>query len=138
MIQIIHGENGTGKTKQIIAMANNIASGIKGSSVFVDNENSYMYDLDYSIRFVNIADYFKPCSMASFIGFLAGLCASDSDLEYVFVDSFLKIVKNSVSDMESFFSELDTFATSHNLHIVLSMNESKEQFPEYLAKYLAD
>lgn len=138
MIQIIHGENGTGKTKQIIAMANNIASGIKGSTVFVDTENSYMYDLDYSIRFVNAGDYFKACSPEQFLGFLAGLCASDSDLEYVFADSFMKIVKCSVEEMEGFFTELDAFTAAHNLHIVLSMNENKDQFPAYLARYLAD
>ena len=57
MIQIIHGEKGTGKTKKIIAMANSVSESIKGSTVFMDDDTSYMYDLGYSIRFVNVTEF---------------------------------------------------------------------------------
>ena len=137
MIQIIHGGKGTGKTKTIIALANQVAGSIKGSTVFIDTDNSYMYDLDYSIRFINI-DEFCVSGAVSFMGFLGGLCASDNDLEYVFCDSFLKIVQSTPAELEHFFAELEKFAGLHNLHIVLSVNESAEQLPAFMRKFLQE
>ena len=84
MIQIICGEKGTGKTKTIISLANGISEKAKGSMVFIDDDNSYMYDLGYSIRFINVTDY-ALIDPDMFLGFLCGLCASDFDLEYVFI-----------------------------------------------------
>ena len=45
MIEIICGEKGTGKTKRIISLANGISDQAKGSMVFIDDDNSYMYDV---------------------------------------------------------------------------------------------
>ena len=74
MIEIICGEKGTGKTKRIISLANGISDQAKGSMVFIDDDNSYMYDLGYSIRFINVTDY-ALSDPDMFLGFLCGLCA---------------------------------------------------------------
>ena len=137
MIRIIHGEEGTGKTKKIIELANKISAGIKGSTVFIDTDNSYMYDLDYSIRFINSEEYAVGGPVA-FQGFLSGLSASDNDLEYVFCDSFLRIVKEVPSALEETFVWMDAFAEAHKLNIVLSVNEKAEQLPAFMQKYIED
>lgn len=137
MIRIIHGEEGTGKTKQIIALANQISAGIKGSTVFIDTDNSYMYDLDYSIRFINSEEYALTGPVA-FEGFLGGLSASDNDLEYVFCDSFLRIVKDAPAALEETFAWMDRFAEAHRLNIVLSVNENADQLPAFMQKYVKD
>ena len=46
MIQIIFGEKGTGKTKKILDLANQSAKDAKGSVVFIDDDDSYMFDLN--------------------------------------------------------------------------------------------
>ena len=56
MIGVIFGEKGTGKTKQLLRHANDMAEKAKGSIVFIDDDNSYMFDLSSSIRFINAAD----------------------------------------------------------------------------------
>ena len=53
MVQILAGEKGEGKTKKLIAMANEAGKSANGSVVFVDDDNSRMYDLHYSVRFVD-------------------------------------------------------------------------------------
>ena len=137
MIRIIHGEEGTGKTKQIIALANEISAGIKGSTVFIDTDNSYMYDLDYSIRFINSEEFALEGPVA-FTGFLAGLSASDNDLEYIFCDSFLRVVKAVPADLEETFAHMEAFADAHKLSIVLSVNEKAEQLPAFMQKFIKD
>lgn len=51
-VKILAGEKGEGKTKRMIDMANAAGKEAKGNIVFVDDDNSHMYDLHYSVRFV--------------------------------------------------------------------------------------
>ncbi len=53
MVGVIFGQKGSGKTKKILELANRAAKEAHGSIVFIDDENSYMYDLDRNVRFVN-------------------------------------------------------------------------------------
>lgn len=134
MIQILPGEKGTGKTKKIIAMANSVSESIKGSTVFLDDDSSYMYDLGYSIRFVNVTEY-DVHTPAGFLGFIAGLCASDYDLEAVFVDRFLEMMQLPLEELEFFFAQLDAFCKLHKLTMVFSVGQTKEQLPAYMHCY---
>ena len=137
MIEIICGEKGTGKTKRIISLANSISDKAKGSMVFIDDDNSYMYDLGYSIRFINVADY-AVNDPDMFLGFLCGLCASDFDLEYVFVDRFENVIKADLSELEGFFEQLSKLADQHSLHIVLSVSKGEEVLPEFMRPYIQE
>ena len=137
MIEIICGEKGTGKTKRIISLANDVSDKAKGSIVFVDDDNSYMYDLGYSIRFINVTDYALN-DPDMFLGFLCGLCASDFDLEYVFVDRFENVIKADLSELEGFFEQLSKLADQHSLHIVLSVSKGEEVLPEFMRPYIQE
>ena len=57
MIQLIFGEKGSGKTKKILELANTAAETAKGSVVFIDVDEDYMYDLNLSVRFINATEY---------------------------------------------------------------------------------
>ena len=134
MIEIICGEKGTGKTKRIISLANGISDQAKGSMVFIDDDNSYMYDLGYSIRFINVADY-AVNDPDMFLGFLCGLCASDFDLEYVFVDRFESVIKADLGELKSFFEQLEALTKQHSLHIILSVSKGQELLPDFMRPY---
>ena len=137
MIEIICGEKGTGKTKRIISLANGISEQAKGSMVFIDDDNSYMYDLGYSIRFINVTDYALN-DPDMFLGFLCGLCASDFDLEYVFVDRFENVIKADLGDLKAFFDQLETLAKQHSLHIILSVSKGQEVLPDFMGPYVLE
>ena len=137
MIEIICGEKGTGKTKRIISLANGISDKAKGSMVFIDDDNSYMYDLGYSIRFINVTDYALN-DPDMFLGFLCGLCASDFDLEYVFVDRFESVIKAELETLKTFFEQLETLSRQHSLHIILSVSKGEEALPEFMKPYILE
>ena len=137
MIEIICGEKGTGKTKRIISLANGISEKAKGSMVFIDDDNSYMYDLGYSIRFINVTDY-SLNDPDMFLGFLCGLCASDFDLEYVFVDRFESVIRAELAELKPFFEQLEAFSQQHSLHIILSVSKGKEALPAFMRPYILE
>ena len=90
MIQIIAGKKGSGKTKRLINMTNDTAKTSSSSVVFLDKDNSYMFDVDRAVRFVNVNDYHVSNS-DMFLGFLGGMLASNYDVGVIFVDAFIKL-----------------------------------------------
>ena len=134
MIQIIFGEKGTGKTKKILELANTAAKEAKGSIVFIDDDDRYMFDLNLSVRFINAKEY-GISGPKAFFGFLCGVAASDHDLEEVFVDGFLDIVRHDLATLEGLFDELGSCAEKHNIRRTLCVSGAVETLPPFLKQY---
>lgn len=135
MIRVILGEKGTGKTKRIIQMANEALRTAKGSIVFLDDDNQYMFDLKHEIRFVDASEY-EIDGPKMFYGFLNGMAAQDFDLEYIFIDGFLKIVHHDLSTLEGLFVNLDKFSKRCDINVIISISGSPESVPEFIKPYL--
>ncbi|MEA5058635.1 hypothetical protein SDC9_140861 [bioreactor metagenome] len=135
MIQVIFGEKGAGKTKQILDMANESTKTARGSIVFVADDGQYMFGLKRDIRFVD-ASSFHIDGPKMFYGFLCGIAAQDFDLEYIYIDGFLKIVRHSLATLETMFHELDVFSKRSGIHIVVSISGDASQVPEFLKQYI--
>ncbi len=134
MIQIIFGEKGSGKTKRILELANQAAKNAKGSVVFIDEDDRYMYDLNLSVRFINATEY-SLSGPKMFYGFLCGIAASDHDLEYVLIDSFMHLVHHDLQSLKDMFDQMRAFSDAHGIRLVLSLSCSPEQLPAYLKQY---
>ena len=135
MIRIIFGETGAGKTKRIIDMANEAIQDSKGSIVFIDNDNQYMFDLKHEIRFVDASE-FEIDGPKMFYGFLCGIAAQDFDLEYLFIDGFLKIVHHGLETLEGMFQHLKKFVDKRDINLIISVNGDPENIPAYLKEYV--
>ena len=135
MIQVIFGQKGTGKTKRIIDMANEAIKTANGSIVFVDDNSQYMFDLKHSIRFVDASQY-KIDGPKMFYGFICGMSAQDFDLEYLFIDGFLKIVHHDLSTLEELFARMEEFSNQANIKVVLSISGDPHNAPQFLKKYI--
>ena len=131
MIQLIFGEKGSGKTKKILELANRAAEEAKGSVVFIDTDDDYMYDLNLSVRFINAAEY-AVSGPKMLYGFLCGISASDHDLEYIFIDGFMKIVRHDLSTLEDLFHALSAFCEDHRIKLVASLTCAPEQLPPFM------
>ena len=134
MIQIIFGEKGTGKTKKILEQANRASKEANGSVVFIDDDDRYMFDLNLAIRFINATEYGIK-GPKSFYGFLCGISASDHDLEYVFVDGFLNLVRHDLATLEDLFKEMEQFTDKHGINLTLSVSGAVETLPQFLRRY---
>ena len=135
MIQVIFGETGAGKTKRIIDIANETLKTANGSIVFIDNDNQYMFGLKHDIRFVDASE-FHIDSPKMFFGFISGIAAQDFDLEYIFIDGFMKIVHHPLDTLEKLFKGMDEFANRCNVKLILSITGSEESAPEFLKPYI--
>ena len=135
MIGVIFGEKGTGKTKQILELANKSVLSAKGNIIFIDDDNSYMYDLSTKARFINAAEY-SITTPKMLYGFLCGLAASDFDLETIYIDGLLSIIHHSLDTLEGLFNELKAFSEERSLNIIMSITGNKQTVPEFLKAYV--
>lgn len=135
MIKIIAGNKGSGKTKRLIDMTNDVAKTAAGNVVFLDKDNSYMYEVDRNVRFVNVNDY-HVASAEMFLGFLGGMLASNYDISTIFVDAVLKLVKIDIAEAEWFFSSLDEYGKKHDVTFVLSVSADPETLPDFCKGYV--
>ena len=134
MIRVIFGEKGAGKTKRIIDMANESIKTAKGSIVFIDDDK-YMFELKHSIRFVDASE-FHIDGPKMFYGFLSGIAAQDFDLEYLFIDGFLKIVHHPLETLEGLFTELEKFSDRTDVKLIISISGNAADAPEFIKPYM--
>ncbi|MCI6914902.1 MAG: twitching motility protein PilT [Lachnospiraceae bacterium] len=137
MLQIIIGEEGKGKTRLLLNMANDEIKVSGGSVLFIDQSNKHIYELSNQIRFVNVRD-FDIDSTDMFIGFILGIISSDHDLEKIFLDNF-KILSKSHSDkIDTILDKLQAISEKNNLDFVISLsmpaNELNEKFKDNIIK----
>lgn len=136
MIQLVFGEKGSGKTKKILEIANQAAEQARGSVVFIDEDERYMFDLNLSIRFINASEYVLS-GPKMFYGFLCGISASDHDLECIVIDSFMHLVHHDLDSLKEMFQQMEAFSESHAIKLVISLSCAPEQLPDFLKTYIA-
>lgn len=90
MIEIISGEKGKGKTKELLNKVNTSITSATGNIVYLDKSQKHMYELNNKIRLINVNDFLID-NCDEFLGFICGVISQDHDLEEMYLDSFLTI-----------------------------------------------
>ena len=104
-IHLIYGTKGCGKTKKLVELANASVATAKGDLVYIDKDMSRMHDLDHKIKLVDTSEYDVRCEN-TFIAFVSGILAGNYDIEKIFFDGIVKIVKNDIENLEKMFDVL--------------------------------
>ena len=136
MVKILAGEKGEGKTKRMIDMANAAGKEAKGNIVFVDDDNSHMYDLHYSVRFVETPKFIMEDPQV-FRGFVCGILSQNSDIETIYIDG-LNHIMDRISDADStaFIQELDKTSKEAEMDMVMIISRKTDALPAEVQQYL--
>ncbi len=136
MVKLLVGHKGTGKTKQMIDLANEQVENSNGSIIFINKNSRLMYDLKYRIRVVCMEEYEHITNCDEYIGFIYGIISSDHDIETIFIDSILKHADFSLGDLPEFLTRLKNISKNYGMNFVVSLSAEKEEmigvdFSEY-------
>ena len=132
MIELIAGEKGKGKTKMLMAKANNDIKVTGGNIVYLDQNNKHMYELSNRVRLINVPEY-NIQSADMFIGFIYGIASQDHDLDCMFLDNFMSIsCIESVEEAERVIKELAIISDKFELDFIIGISKSKETLSPYL------
>lgn len=136
MVKILAGEKGEGKTKRMIDMANAAGKEAKGNIVFVDDDNSHMYDLHYSVRFVETPKFIMEDPQV-FRGFVCGILSQNSDIETIYIDGLNHIMDRiSDADFTAFIQELDKTSKEAEMDMVMIISRKADALPAEVQQYL--
>ena len=130
MIEIICGEKGKGKTKELLTKVNNTVTTASGNVVYLDKSQKHMYELNNKVRLINVMDYpVSNCDES--LGFICGIISQDNDLEEMYLDSFLTIASiDTEADILRAIEKLDVISEKYKVRFVLSVSKDKDKLPE--------
>ena len=130
MIEIICGEKGKGKTKELLDKVNSAVGTQSGSIVYLDKSQKHMYELSNKIRLINVTDYpIDNCD--EFLGFICGIVSQDHDLDEMYLDSFLTIASiDDENGITKAIEKLDVISEKFKVKFVLSVSRDINRLPE--------
>lgn len=135
MIQVFCNKRGSGKTKNLINLANTNVLTEKGNSVYIDDDNRPMLQLDRKIRFISTQD-FSLRDYEGFYGFLCGIISEDYDIENIYIDGLSNIVDGNAEDVARLFFRLDDMVERFGINVYINVNDDNEM-PDLIKKYTA-
>ena len=129
MIEIICGEKGKGKTKELLGKVNAAVQTANGNVVYLDKSQKHMFELNNKVRLINVMDY-PVTNCDEFLGFICGIISQDNDLEEMYLDSFLTVSGVSTEEeITKAIEKLDVISEKYNVRFILSVSKNEEDLP---------
>ena len=130
MVNLITGPRGSGKTQQMIDLANEKVKTSNGNVVLIKKSHKDTYTVDFNIRAIRMADYKDTLTLEEFVGFLYGMVAGNHDIEAIFIDSVLKQANITLESLPAFLQKLHKISNENNIEFYLSISADKNEIPE--------
>jgi len=137
MIQLIIGKKGSGKSKQVVDMANKMVKEAEGDIVFIDDDSRYMLDLRHEIRFVNSSEY-NVDDVNKFYGFVCGMISQDFDISHIFIDGIKNMVHTELMNMEPLFRDLNEVLKKNKVNAVIVISADPSTVPEFFKEFMVE
>ena len=127
MVKLLIGHKGSGKTNQLIQLANDSIKVSDGSIIFINRNHRLTYELSYRIRVICMEDYEHITNIDEYIGFIYGIISSDHDIEMIYIDSILKHADVSLGDLPEFIGRLKAISEIYGVDFTVSVSAEKEE-----------
>lgn len=136
MIQVLTGEKGSGKTKKMVSLANDLVSQVSGHVVYISNNSEVMFELDSHVRLIDVSQ-FPITSDDMFAGFLYGVISQDYDIDTIFIDNLNTILNEKAESIENIFNAAKNISTQHNINLYFGLRNAAEKIGQPEIEYIA-
>ena len=131
MVQLIIGDKGKGKTKQLLDKVNLSIKSANGNIVYLDKTSKHMYDLNNKVRLIDVSEY-RLENSDEFVGFVCGIISQDHDIEEIYFDGFRVIAKLDWQDISPTIERMETISNDFNINFVISVSATEDEIPDTL------
>ena len=129
MVTLLIGKKGTGKTKELIARANEAVAASNGNVVVIEKGAKLTYDVTHKARLID-TDQYAISGFDMLYGFISGICAGNYDVTDILVDSTFKICKEGVDGLEEFTKKLQNLSETCSTNIILLISADEADIPD--------
>lgn len=131
MVTLIIGKKGSGKTKKLIALANETVAASTGNVVVIEKGSKLTYDITHKARLVN-AEQYAIEGYDMLLGFVSGICAGNYDVTDILVDSTFKICPTAIEGLEDFIVNVNKLAKDSETKFTFLISAAESELPESL------
>lgn len=129
MVNLITGPKGSGKTQQMIELANEKVKTSNGNVVLIKKSHRDTYSVDFQVRAICMADYRDIETLDEFIGFIYGMIAGNHDIETIFIDGVLKQADITLDNLSEFLEKLNKISKENNIEFFISVSAERKEMP---------
>jgi len=138
MVKVIMGKRGSGKTKQVIDLVNAAVNAEAGNVVCVEKGQNLRFNIKYSAKLIDIAEYPMVLGYEEMFAFLCGLYSGNYDITHVFIDSLYKITGDDDNNKAgAFLDKLDRFSDATGVKFTITISADNLDAPEGVRKYFS-
>ena len=130
MVNLLTGPKGSGKTQQMIELANKKVKDCNGNVVFIKKTHRDTASVTFDIRTICMDDYTSITNIDEYIGFLYGMYSSNHDIECVFIDGILKHADVSLENMPEFTERLKKISSDCGIEFFVSISGAREDLKD--------
>lgn len=130
MVYLVTGPKGSGKTQQMINLANEKVKTSNGNVVLIKKSHRETYSVDFNVRAICMADYTGIKTLEEFIGFIYGMVAGNHDIETIFIDTVMKQADITVDNLQVFLEKLNKISKENNIEFYISVSAEKKEIPD--------
>ena len=128
MVNLLTGPKGSGKTQQMIELANETVKQCDGNVTFIKNSHNDTYSLSFDIRVICMDDYpFHPRTLTTTLDLFMECLSANHDIQAIFIDGILKHANISSENMPRFIERLKNISKRHDVNFYLSISAEKDQ-----------
>ena len=128
MVTLLIGKKGTGKTKKLIALANEAVAASAGNVVVIEKGAKLTYDVTHKARLIDTEQYLIE-GYDMLFGFISGICAGNYDVTDILVDSTFKICPEGIDGLEAFVKKASNLADASETKITFLISAAEEDLP---------
>ena len=129
MVTLIVGKKGSGKTKKLVDAANAAVRTISGNVVVIEPKEKLTREIAHEARLISLEPY-NIQDADQLFGFLGGICASNYDIQEIYVDSVLRVIGEA--SLPAFIDKIEKLAEYAETKITFSVSIAEEDVPEEL------
>ena len=126
MVNLLTGPKGSGKTQQMIELANKKVKECNGNVVFIKKTHRDTASVAFDIRTICMDDSTSITNTDEYIGFLYGMYSSNHDVECIFIDGILKHADISMSNVPEFVERLKKISAECGIEFFVSLSADKK------------
>lgn len=131
MVQLIIGDKGKGKTKQLLDKVNLSIKSANGNIVYLDKSSKHMYDLNNKVRLIDVSE-FPLKNSDEFVGFVCGIISQDHDLEEIYFDGFREMSKLEWKDITETILRMEEVSNKYNIKMIISVSAEASELSDTL------
>ena len=130
MVNLLTGPKGSGKTQQMIELANEAVKNCDGHVFFIKKSHRDTYSLSFNIRAICMSDYEVITNIDEYLGFIYGMTSADHDIQAIFIDGILKHANISLDNMPAFIEKLKKISAGCQIEFYVSVSATNEQLKD--------